>query len=193
VSKSKFYGLTGGIGSGKTTAARMFSNLNVPTLDLDKIGHKLLHEPSIQNKLQNAFGEDIMANQVIDRAKLAAIAFQSEANTQALNLIMHPAIQAYEATWRNQQTVPFAIIEASVLIESGGLERMHALIVVMCDKDIRLQRLLKRGKQSQAQILNIMQRQCSDEERLQYADYILDNNSDLQHLEQQVKKLYLQL
>jgi dephospho-CoA kinase len=106
---------------------------------------------------------------------------------------MHPAIQAYEADWRAQQSAPFAIIEASVLIESGGLERMHALIVVMCDKDIRLQRLLKRGKQRQAQILNIIQRQCSDEERLKYADYILDNNGDLKHLEQQVKRLYPQL
>jgi dephospho-CoA kinase len=193
VSHTKFYGLTGGIGSGKSTVSHMFADLNVPTLDLDKVGHKLLHEQSIQNQLQTTFGKSIVTQQAIDRAKLAAIAFQSKANTQALNQIMHPAIQAYEATWRAQQSAPFAIIEASVLIESGGLNRMHALIVVMCDKDIRLQRLLKRGKQSQAQINHIMQRQCSDEERLQYADYTLDNNYDLQQLEQQVKKLYLQL
>jgi len=193
VKQTRFYGLTGGIGSGKSTVARMFTDLHVPTLDLDKVGHKLLHMPSIQHKLQTAFGEQIMAQQTIDRAKLAAIAFQSEANTQTLNQIMHPAIEAYEADWRAQQTAPFAIIEASVLIESGGLNRMHALIVVMCDKDIRLQRLLKRGKQSHAQILDIMQRQCSDEERLKHADYILDNNGDFKHLEQQMKSLYPQL
>ena len=190
---TKFYGLTGGIGAGKSTVAKLFTDLNVPTLDLDRVGRTLLNKPDIQKRLVDAFGKAILKDNSIERSKLGAIAFQSQANTQKLNVLMHPAIIQAEMKWRDKQTAPYAIIEASVLIESGDMERMDGLIVVFADIEVRKQRVLERGKQSQLQIELIMQRQCRDKQRLQYADYILNNHSDLQRLSAQVESLHHKL
>ena len=193
MSNTKFYGLTGGIGSGKSTVAKMFADLGVPTLDLDKLGHTALTQDEVKAKLIQSFGTSILDGGKIHRGKLAKLAFASPENTQTLNQIMHPAIQQQEQLWREKQTAPYAIIEASVLIESGGVKRMHGLIVVMCSQAIRERRLIARGTHNQEQIQTIMQRQCSDAERLQHADYILDNESDLQHLAAQVESLHQKL
>ncbi len=193
MSNTRFYGLTGGIGSGKSTTAQLFADLGVPILDLDKLGHTALTQNDVKAKLIQAFGESILDGNEINRGKLAKLAFASQENTHALNQIVHPAIQQLEQLWRKKQTAPYAIIEASVLIESGGKKRMHGLIVVMCSQAIREQRLIARGTHNQEQIQAILQRQCSDAERLQHADYILDNESDLQHLEAQVESLHQKL
>ena len=193
MNNTKFYGLTGGIGSGKSTAARMFADQGVPTLDLDKLGHIALTQGEVKAKLIQTFGESILDGKDIQRSKLAKLAFASQEHTQTLNQIMHPAIQQLEQLWREKQTAPYAIIEASVLIESCGVERMHGLIVVMCSQPIREQRLIARGKQTKEQIQAIMQRQCTDTQRLRLADYILDNESDLQHLAAQVEALHQKL
>ncbi len=190
---TKFYGLTGGIGAGKSTVAKLFTDLNVPTLDLDRVGRTLLNKPDIQKYLVETFGKTILKNNSIDRKELGAIAFQSKASTQKLNAIMHPAIVQAEMKWRDKQTAPYAIIEASVLVESGDIERMDGLIVVIADIEVRKQRVLERGKQSELQIEHIIQRQCHDKQRLYYADYILDNHADLQQLSAQVKALHQQL
>ncbi len=193
MSNTRFYGLTGGIGSGKSTAAQLFADLGVPILDLDKLGHTALAQNDIKAKLIQTFGKSILDGNEIHRGKLAKLAFASQENTQTLNQIMHPAIQQLEQMWRKKQTAPYAIIEASVLIESGGIKRMQGLIVVMCSQAIRERRLIARGTHNQEQIRAIIQRQCSDTERLKHADYILDNESDLQHLAAQVEVLHQKL
>ncbi len=193
MSDTKFYGLTGGIGSGKSTAAHMFADLGVPTLDLDKLGHAALTHDDVKAKLIQAFGTSILDSDKIQRSELAKLAFASQENTHALNQIMHPTIQQLEQLWRKKQTAPYAIIEASVLIESGGVERMHGLIVVMCSQAIRERRLIARSTHNQEQIQTIIKRQCSDAQRLEFADYVLDNEADLQSLAAQVKALHQKL
>lgn len=183
---TKFFGLTGGIGSGKSTLANIFKQHGISVLDLDQVGHIIINEDKeAQHELIQAFGEDILNQQHIDRKRLAQVAFASSQNTQILNKIMHPRIQAYESGWRNQQNAAMAIIEASVLIESGGVSRMDALLVVLCDEALRWQRVKQRGNQSKQRFDQIVQQQCSDEERIKHADYIFDNNGRLGHLEQQ--------
>jgi dephospho-CoA kinase len=183
---TKFFGLTGGIGSGKSTLANIFKHHDIPVLDLDQVGHIIINEDKeAQYELIQAFGERILNQQRIDRKRLAQIAFSSSQTTQTLNKIMHPRIQTYEETWRHKQHTATAIIEASVLIESGGVSRMNALLVVLCDEFFRWQRVKQRGNQSQQCFEQIVQQQCSDEERIKYADYIFDNNKSLEHLEQQ--------
>ena len=190
---TRFYGLTGGIACGKSTVAEMFAQKGVPILDLDQVGHRILEQNlEIQQALVKAFGTDIIKNNNIHRPTLAKKAFQTTADTQRLNRIMHPAIMRDEQAWRKQQTAPFAIIEASVLIESGGTKRMDATIVVLAEIHLRRQRARQRGidmKQFDA----IIRQQCSDEERIRYADMILDNHGDMAYLQQQVTQLYQQL
>ncbi|WP_038247607.1 dephospho-CoA kinase [Ghiorsea bivora] len=188
-----FYGLTGGIGAGKSTVAKMFADWGVPTLDLDEVGKILLDEPQVQQQLVDAFGLEILQDNKINRDQLRTIAFQSKQNTKALNGIMHPTIRKAEMIWREKQNAPFAIIEASVLIESGDINRMSGLIVVLTNIGIRKQRVLARGKQDSSMFTAILQKQCSDEQRKQMADYTIHNNSDLQALRQQVDILYKQL
>jgi len=188
-----FYGLTGGIGAGKSTVAKMFADLGVPSLDLDKVGRELLDEKNIQQQLVQAFGSSIMQDNAINRETLRTIAFQSKTNTLALNNIMHPAIRDAEMTWRNKQTTPLAIIEASVLIESGGVQRMHGLIVVFADEDIRKQRVLKRPNFNAETFDNIVKQQTTDDIRKGLADMVIENNKDLSHLQEQVYHLYNRL
>jgi len=186
--KTHFYGLTGGIGSGKSTVASLFAKYGIPILDLDKVGHVILEQDiDVQQQLIHAFGKQIQPNEGIDRQALAHAAFTSQQNTLQLNNIMHPAIQSYEQQWRLKQTAPIAVIEASVLIESGGVDRMQGLIVVMADIKLREQRVILRGKQSLSQFKVIVQQQCSDEQRRTSATYIIDNNSDIINLELQVQ------
>jgi len=193
LSNTKFYGLTGGIGSGKSTVASIFAKHGVPTLDLDKLGHQIIKRPEIIEQLTATFGTSILdEQQQIHRAQLADIAFSYASHTQQLNHIMHAAIYAEEQKWREKQIHgegkhPFAIIEASVLIEAGGMNRMHGLIVVLADIALRKKRVLQRGNQSLAQFQAIVQRQCSDEQRQAVATDVFYNNDDLSALEQHVQ------
>ena len=185
-------GLTGGIGSGKSTVAKMFAALGVPVLDLDRVGHQVMADDAVvKRQLIDAFGEGIVdAAGNIDRKTLAARAFVSAEATQQLNAIMHPAIRDRERQWLAAQQAPYAVIEASVLIESGGADRMDRLLVILADMELRRQRVLSRGEMSKERFGDIVARQCSDELRLQYADDVIRNDRSLDALKEQVAKLH---
>ncbi len=191
---TRFFGLTGGIGSGKSTVLKIFADHGVPTLDLDQVGKDMLYKPSVLKSLVEAFGTEILnRDQSINHKKLAQIAFANSGNTVILNTIMHPAIQEYERTWRKKQTAPIAVIEASVLIESAAYKRMDGVIVVMAELNTRRQRTLRRGNHTTQSLEPIIQRQCSDRDRLRHADYILHNDADLAALTTAVETLLIQL
>jgi len=186
--------LTGGIGSGKSTVAKMFADMGVPVLDLDVVGRELLASPKIQSALVGVFGSGIQNEQgAIDRKLLAAQAFCDAKQTARLNAILHPEIVAFEQQWLKQQHAPYAIIEASVVLESGGISRMDGLIVVLAGKTLRKKRVLMRGKQDEAMFKQIIERQCDDVMRHKHADYILHNDGSLESLQQQVMQLSEQL
>jgi len=106
-----------------------------------------------------------------------------------LNAILHPEIVAYEQQWLKKQSAPYAMIEASVLLESGGASRMDGVIVVLANKTLRKERVLARGKQDEAMFDKIIERQCDDNTRRKHADYILQNDGSLESLQQQVMQL----
>jgi len=195
VKHTNFYGLTGGIGAGKSTAAKIFTELGVPVLDLDKVGHQLLEtDKQLQQQLHQTFGEGILQpDGSINRQALAQQAFSCATNTNKLNKLLHPRIQHFEKQWRNQQTASLAIIEASVLIESAGVQRMDGLIVVLAAMHTRKQRVLKRGKQDEATFESIVQRQCTDVERISTANFTLYNDTDIPTLQKEVQQLYRSL
>ncbi len=189
----KAIGLTGGIGSGKSTVASMFAQRGIPVLDLDQVGKIFLKNKCVQDDLCAAFGDTVVKQGVVQSTKLAAIAFADDESTKRLNAILHPHIYAYEQQWLAEQTGDYAMVEASVLIESGGVERMDALVVVMADEAVRKARVLARGKQDESMFERIVKRQCDDDTRLLMANYLLDNDGDMKALEQQVVLLSKQL
>jgi len=189
--KPHLIGLTGGIGSGKSTVATMFSGFGVPVLDLDQVGRRLATtDDECLSQLVAAFGKRILqADGSLDRKALAMHCFSDADETARLNAIMHPLIWCQEEQWLNQQQSDYVIIEASVLLESGGAKRMNAVIVLLADESIRLQRVLARGHQSELEFRSILARQCDDSMRMQMADYIIENNGSLEQLRQHVLTL----
>lgn len=185
-------GLTGGIGSGKSTVAGMFSELGVPVLDLDRVGRKLTHsDTKCLQQLVAVFGEDILQpDGSLDRRALARRCFADAGETEKLNAVMHPLIRQEEDRWVNAQQTDYVIIEASVLIESGGAERMDAVIVVLADEELRLQRVLTRGDRSAEEFRAIVARQCGDGERRQVADYVIENSGGLIQLREGVHTVH---
>jgi len=185
-------GLTGGIGSGKSTAACMFQNLGVPVLDLDAVGHTVTAPGSEGlNALVAAFGPRVLgSDDSLDRTALARYCFSDAGRTAMLNSILHPLIWQYEEQWLAQQSGDYAVIEASVLLESGGAGRMERLVVVMADEALRLQRVLQRGNHDAAAFKAIIARQCDDAMRKEQADYLIDNNATLESLRRQVEQVH---
>ena len=186
--KPHLIGLTGGIGSGKSTVATMFSEFGVPVLDLDQVGHRLATtNDECLGYLVTAFGKKILqADGSLDRKALAKHCFSDADETDRLNAIMHPLIWRQEEQWLSQQQSDYVIIEASVLLESGGAKRMNAVIVILADEPIRFQRVLARGRQNELDFRSILARQCDDSMRMQMADYMIENNGSLQQLRKHV-------
>jgi len=189
-------GLTGGIGSGKSTVAGMFADMGVPVLDLDRVGHEILAaDGDVRTQFIQAFGEGILKRDgSIDRRKLAEKAFASGKSTATINAIEHPAIWLRAEKWLASQTAPYVIIEASVLIESGSADRADAVVVVLAGKGIRRQRALSRpGPVDEAMFTSIIARQCSDAERVRAADIIIRNDGSMRALRTQVEKIHAEL
>jgi len=181
-------GLTGGIGSGKSTVASIFAGLGIPVLDLDKVGQTVAQTDSAGlEQLVEAFGTNILNHDgSLNRKALAQHCFSDAVRTAKLNAIMHPFIWQVEEHWLSQQQGDYVIIEASVLLESGGAGRMDAVIVVLADMMLRRNRVLARGEGSAAKFDAIVARQCSDTKRRKVADFIITNEGSLTQLRQQV-------
>jgi len=187
-------GLTGGIGSGKSEFGRLLANFDVPLLDLDAVGRALHTESACAAALVDAFGEEILdASGAVNRSSLAELCFHDAKKTQLLNQIMHPLIWQQADVWCAQQRADYVLIEASVLIESGGVSRMDAVVVLLADEALRRQRVLASRHINAHQFELICQRQCSDIERRKAADFIVENEAGLDALARQAVSLHLKL
>jgi dephospho-CoA kinase len=193
--RPKRIGLTGGIGSGKSTVAAMFACLGAPVLDLDQLGRRLVTDDAeCLQQLVCVFGETILhPDGTLNRKALARLAFADARQTARLNAVMHPLIRQGEEAWLNRQQADYVIIEASVLIESGGAGRMDAVIAVLAREDIRLQRVVARGHQDEEEFQAIVARQCSDRQRRRIASYIIENNGGRKALQGRVCNIHLAL
>lgn len=185
-------GLTGGIGSGKSTVAAMFSGFGMPVLDLDAVGRDLSARPDNIAMLASVFGCEILrADGSLDRRRLADSCFADAKKTTQLNRMMHPLIWREADAWfSRQQQAPYALIEASVLIESGGASRMDAVVVVLADEAVRRRRVWKGRHMNAGRFDAIVSRQCDDDARRAAADYIVENNGDLSALHAKVEALH---
>lgn len=187
-------GLTGGIGSGKSTVAKIFSEFEIPVLDLDEVGKRLTSQPDHLAILVNTFGDRILREDgSLDRCELARICFSDAEKTKRLNQIMHPPIWDEAEAWLARQHACYALIEASVLIESGGVSRMDDVVVVVADENIRRERILASRDMDAASFDAIVQRQCNDDARCATAGYVICNNADLSALHTKIDILHHQL
>ena len=170
-------GLTGGIGSGKTTVARVFRTLGVPVFEADAEGRKLLDDDAaVQAAVTQRFGNDLTTNGKIDRKALATIVFKDPNALADLNAIIHPAVRAAFAHWAKAQTAPYAIMESAILAESGGHANFERIIVVSAPEPLRMARVMQRDGVGEHAVKARMANQASDEERSAIADHVIHND-----------------
>lgn len=189
-STPKIIGLTGGIGSGKTTAAKYFEELGFPLYNSDLRAKKLQNEnPIVIQQITNLFGEEAYNQDGMNRPYIASQTFNNKEKLQQLNAIVHPAVFADFKNWIDEQNSDYIVKEAAILIESGSYKDCDIIVSVIADKEIRITRTIERDGLTREQVLTRINNQLSDEERKEYSDYIIDNSQDLTYLKQQVKNI----
>ncbi len=190
----KLYGLTGGIGSGKSEVARCFITRGIPVIDADTTGHTLL-KPGGQGEqdVLEAFGEDILRDGHIDRDKLAAVIFADPGERQRLNGILHPLIAAeiaHQSAALAQKGHQAVLVEAALLAEHGKREAwLDGLIVVTCSVEIRCSRLMQSRGMAAEEAIQRMAAQTPPEDKMPLADWVIDNEGSLDALEHEVDRV----
>ena len=171
-------GITGGIGSGKSTIARAFQVLGAPLFDADREGKKALNEdPDLIEGIKASFGEELYGPEGLDRKRLASIVFEDNSKLRALNQLVHPRVRKRFREWCQERTeYPYVMEEAAILIESGGAEALDKLILVTAPEELRIQRVMDRDGIGEERVRARMKEQWSDEEKMPYADAVLPND-----------------
>lgn len=186
-------GLTGGIGSGKSTVARLFRILNVPVYESDVVARKLLQHPEIVSQIQLVFGQDVFKETMqIDRKKLADIVFKQSDKLQLLNEIIHPAVGENFKEWCTKQTAAFVLKEAAIVFEHGLEKQLDGVIAVICPDALRIGRAAKRLGISEHEIEQRIKNQLPQEEVQKRANWLIIND-EKQMLIPQVLQLNQQL
>lgn len=173
-------GLTGGIGSGKTTVAGIFEVLGIPVYYADTAAKRLMNENEVLRKeLQNEFGKKIYPNGKLDTKLLADIVFNDEQRLQLLNSLVHPATIEDAENWISKQTTsPYIIKEAALLFESGSNKNLHFVIGVSAPLELRIKRAMVRDKITRSEVMARINKQMSEEKKLSLCDFVIINNEE---------------
>ena len=170
-------GLTGGIGSGKTTIAAVFDALGIPVYNADAAAKRLMNEDEVlKAQLLDMFGEGLYKKNQLDRAYLANIVFGNKEKLKALNNLVHPLTIADATQWFQKQTSPYAIKEAALIFESDSWKDLDAVIGVSAPETIRIQRVMKRDNIDAQQVAARMAQQMDEAQKMSKCDYIITND-----------------
>lgn len=170
-------GLTGGIGSGKTTVAKVFELLGVPVYYADAASKRLYHtDKELMQSLKHHFGEDIYTNDELNRSKLAAAVFGDPLKLKLLNSLVHPPTIRDAENWMKEQTAPYVIKEAALLFETGSVSGLDYVVGVFAPTHLRLKRVMDRDNASRDEVHNRMNRQISEEIKMRLCDFVVSNN-----------------
>lgn len=172
-------GITGGIGSGKSTICNFFSLKGIPVFNADLEAKRIMNSSSlVRSQMMLHFGNDIyLANQQLDRQKLAALIFNSEPMLQKVNAIVHPAVRNYFFEWCQNQQAPYVVHEAAILFESGFYNMMDYTILVTAPEQQRIDRVIRRDQSTREQVKERIAKQWPDEEKMKLADTTINNNN----------------
>ena len=172
-------GITGGIGSGKTTICYFFRLLGIPVFEADTEAKHIINSSAfVRSELKRLFGNDIyLANQSIDRKKLAGLIFNSPILLEKVNAIVHPEVRKFFFEWCATQNTPYIIHEAAILFESGFYKMMDQTILVKAPVNDRIHRVMTREITTEEEVKNRISKQWTDEEKEALATYTINNNN----------------
>jgi len=192
-------GLTGSIGVGKSFVASIFAELGCHVLDADLTAREVVMPGTAGlNAIVQEFGEEVLnTDGTLDRKRLGALIFADENRRQRLNHILHPFIIARQdeilREWEREDPKGIGIVDAALMIESGGYKRFDKLIVVHCHPEVQLERLMLRDKLSRDEAQRRIASQMSQEEKQKFADYLIDTSDGFELTREQVLKVHQQL
>ncbi|HMQ74817.1 MAG TPA: dephospho-CoA kinase [Flavobacteriales bacterium] len=170
-------GITGGIGSGKSTVCRVFAVLGVPVFDADAAGRRLLVEdPAVRKAVIEAFGADAYPAGALDRGFLARAIFSDAHARTRLNGIVHPAVRATFAQWAGVQDAPYVLMESAILVGSGGARALDGLVLVTAPADLRLRRTMLRDGADEQAVRDRMAAQDTEEDMRAAAGFVILND-----------------
>ena len=187
-------GLTGGIGSGKTVVAELFASRGAGVVDTDEIAHLLTApaQPAVAQIARKFGARFVAADGSLDRAQMRNLIFADSSARKDLEMILHPLIRQESARQILESTAPYVIVVIPLLFESGARRHeMDRILVVDCQPETQISRVMERSGLSRDQILSIVAAQVSRQERLRGADDVINNDDDLDTLERQVVTLHL--
>lgn len=175
---SKIIGLTGGIGSGKSTVARMFESFGVPVYISDDEAKILMESSnSIRQSLVLLFGENAYANGVLNRVFIASKVFNDSTLLSKLNAIVHPEVRVHFESWLKKQKSPYVIKEVAILFETNSQSNFDFIISVVAPVEERVQRVMKGHQKTEQEVRSIIKNQLSDTEKIKLSNFVIYNNS----------------
>ena len=187
----KVLGVTGGLGSGKTTVCNIFKTLGVPYFSSDEVSKSILFSHDIQNTVACIFGDSVFENGLLNRKKLARLIFSNESALEKLNKILHPKVADSFNRWKDAQRSFIVIKEAAILFESGAYKSCDYILNICCSEQERMRRVLLRDDRSELEIKSIMSKQWTDLQRNKNSDFSIDN--EVEKLIPQVELIFNKL
>jgi dephospho-CoA kinase len=170
-------GLTGGIGSGKTTVARIFETLGIPVYYADEAGKRLMNEDlELKQAIIKNFGEAAYLEGRLNRSYLASLVFSNTEKLQLLNSLVHPATIRDAENWMSRQKAPYVIKEAALIFESGSAAGLDYIIGVAAPQALRIQRTIERDKISRDEVMKRMQNQLEESMKMKLCDFVIYND-----------------
>ncbi len=183
-------GITGGIGSGKSTVSNIFKVLGIPVFDADSAAKEIMErDEDLKLALQEEFGQEVYADGKLNRKYLAGIVFNDAHRLEILNSLVHPASIAAGLQWATKQTTPYIIKEAALMFEAGSGLNLDYIIGVYAPQAIRIKRVMDRDGVSRQDVLNRMGKQINEEMKMKLCDFIIVNDEQ-QLVIPQVLKLH---
>jgi dephospho-CoA kinase len=190
---TKIIGLTGGIGSGKSTVAGYFQELGVPVYVADTEAKKIMDQPDTIQEVQQIFDENVIFEGKLDRKKIASIVFNNAEKLAQLNKIIHPKVKQDFKDWlEKHKNYSFIIKEVAILFETNSENDFDAIILVTAPEKIRIERVINRDNITENQVRERIKNQLSDEEKISKSHYIIENISK-KDTKKRVKELFILL
>jgi dephospho-CoA kinase len=171
----KVVGLTGGIGSGKSSVLEVFSAKGIPCYKADDRAKLIQEDEELIFKIKKWFGDNTYDAHRLNRKRLAKLVFDDKNKLKKLNAIVHPAVQKDFQLFLSKQNAPYVIKEAAILFESGGADQCDTIILVTAPEEIRINRVMKRESTDADAVKSRMKHQWSDEKKIPLADFVIDN------------------
>lgn len=175
----KKLGVTGGIGSGKTTVCRVFNVLGVPVFSADAEARDVMDiDTGIMLRINTIAGKNLYESGNLDRSELARLIFNNERLLEKVNALVHPVVLSRFREWEKKQDAPYVIMEAAILFESGAYKIVDRILTVIAPMEERVNRVIHRSNLTREQVMERMRNQMDDNQRIEGSDYVISNSEN---------------